>query len=56
VREVLAEIQERDARDEGRRDSPLCRAEGALVLDTTGLTIDRVVATLARWIRGALAG
>jgi cytidylate kinase len=54
VREVLAEILARDARDEGRKDSPLCRAEGALFLDTTGMTIDAVVTRLSRWIRQAL--
>jgi cytidylate kinase len=41
VEDVAAELARRDERDRGREDSPLRRAEGASVLDTTGLTLDQ---------------
>jgi cytidylate kinase len=43
VEEVAASIAERDRRDMARADGPLRAAEGAAVVDTTGLTIDEVV-------------
>jgi cytidylate kinase len=43
VDDVAASIAERDRRDMSRADGPLRAAEGAAVLDTTGLTIDEVV-------------
>jgi cytidylate kinase len=39
---VAADIARRDALDQGRDDSPLREADGAFVLDTTGLSIDEV--------------
>lgn len=41
--EVLAEQQQRDARDRERATSPLTSAPDAIVLDTTGLTLAEVV-------------
>ena len=41
--EVLAEQEERDARDRGRETSPLDCAPDAMLLDTTGLTLPEVV-------------
>ena len=41
---VLAAIRERDARDTGRADAPLARADDAHLLDTTELTIQDAVA------------
>jgi cytidylate kinase len=43
VADVLAEQEARDARDETRAASPLRVADGAVELDTTGLSIDEVV-------------
>jgi cytidylate kinase len=40
---VLAEVQERDARDMGRADAPLRPAEDAVVIDTSALGIDEAV-------------
>ena len=40
---VLAEQNIRDERDRSRAESPLRPAEGAVELDTTGLTLDEVV-------------
>ena len=43
VAEVLAEQQDRDARDRGRETSPLAPAPDAIPLDTTGLSLPEVV-------------
>lgn len=44
---VLAEQTIRDERDRNRADSPLRPADGAVELDTTGLTLEEVVARIA---------
>ena len=44
----LSELTERDGRDEQREHSPLRAAEDAVVVDTTGMTIEDVV----DWIVG----
>ena len=41
--EVAASIAERDALDQGRVDSPLLEADGAIVIDTTGREVDDIV-------------
>ncbi|MGK2938816.1 MAG: (d)CMP kinase [Solirubrobacteraceae bacterium] len=46
VEAVLADQRVRDERDRGRADSPLAPAGDAVELDTTGLTIDEVVARI----------
>jgi cytidylate kinase len=43
VAEVEASIIERDRKDSTRSDSPLTEANGSVVLDTSGLSIDEVV-------------
>jgi cytidylate kinase len=43
VDEVEAAIAERDRRDMSRVDGPLRPADGSVVVDTTGLTVDEVV-------------
>ncbi|MEA2159364.1 MAG: CMP/dCMP kinase [Solirubrobacteraceae bacterium] len=48
---VLAEQQIRDQRDSTRELSPLAPAAGAVVLDTTGLSLDEVVATVVELAR-----
>ncbi|MEN8148984.1 MAG: (d)CMP kinase [Planctomycetota bacterium] len=45
--DVLREQEERDARDMGREHSPLILAEGAVVIETDGLSIDEVVDRIA---------
>lgn len=45
---VEAELARRDRYDSERKHDPLRRADGALVVDTTDLTIDEVVAELVR--------
>ncbi|MET0325192.1 MAG: (d)CMP kinase [Ilumatobacteraceae bacterium] len=46
IEEVAASIAERDRRDMTRADGPLRAADGAAVVDTTGLTVDEVVAEI----------
>jgi CMP/dCMP kinase len=43
---VAADLARRDTLDEGREDSPLAQAEDAVVLDTSGMSIDEVVEAL----------
>jgi cytidylate kinase len=41
---VLADVKARDDRDSGRADAPMRRAEDAILLDTSALSIDAAVA------------
>jgi cytidylate kinase len=52
---VLAEQTIRDERDQTREHSPLRPAEGALVLDTTELTLDEVVQRVIDLVRSVRA-
>ena len=52
--EVLADIRERDERDENRAAAPLRRADDAIDLDTTGNTLEQSRALLIRTIRERL--
>jgi cytidylate kinase len=49
---VLAEQTIRDERDRSRAESPLRAAEGAVVLDTTGLGVEEVVERIVELARG----
>ncbi|HYH48658.1 MAG TPA: (d)CMP kinase [Acidimicrobiia bacterium] len=49
-----AAIHRRDAIDSGRAASPLAAADDAVVLDTTGLSVDGVVEEVLRRYRAAL--
>jgi cytidylate kinase len=53
---VLAEQSLRDERDSTRAHSPLQAAPDAVVLDTTGITIEHVVAQIAALAREASGG
>ena len=50
---VLQDQTLRDEQDRTREHSPLRAADGSVELDTTGLTIDEVVAQIAELVRGA---
>ena len=50
---VLAEQAIRDERDREREHSPLRPAPGAVVLDTTGLTVEQVVERIVELVRQA---
>jgi cytidylate kinase len=49
---VIRDLTERDARDRSRADSPLRPAEDAVVLDSTGMTLDEVLAAAEEIVRG----
>jgi cytidylate kinase len=51
VEEVEASIIERDRKDSTRSDSPLTEASDAVVVDTTGMTIDEVVEDIKARLR-----
>lgn len=48
---VLADIIERDARDSGRSAAPLKQAEDALLVDTTGITLEDSFQLLLRTVQ-----
>ena len=50
---VLAEQTIRDERDRTREHSPLAPAEGAVVIDTTGMTFAEVVGRISALVRDA---
>ena len=49
---VLAEQAIRDQRDQAREHSPLRAAPDAIILDTTGMTLDQVVDRVVELVRG----
>ncbi len=49
--QIKAEIATRDDLDTHRTESPLCQAKDAILVDTTGLTIDGVVTQLLGMIQ-----
>ncbi|MGH9966870.1 MAG: (d)CMP kinase [Pyrinomonadaceae bacterium] len=49
--ETFAEMTERDRRDSTRTDSPLVCAKDAIVIDSTGLSIDEVFAKMMKEIQ-----
>ena len=50
LEEVLADVLARDARDSERATAPMKPAEGALILDTSEMTIDEAVAAATKAI------
>lgn len=50
-----AEVEQRDAQDSGRAIAPLRRADDAVLVDTTGLSLDDVVVHCVALARAALA-
>ena len=50
---LLQDLKDRDARDTNRGVAPLQKSKEALVLDTTGLSIDDAVDQVLEWYRGA---
>lgn len=48
VAEIRAQIQDRDNRDSTRATGPLAKPSGAVIIDTTSLTIADVVAEIVR--------
>ncbi|MHB0857845.1 MAG: (d)CMP kinase [Anaerolineae bacterium] len=55
--EVLADLQRRDHIDSTRREAPLCVASGAVVVDSTHMTVDQVVSRIVELVpANALGG
>jgi CMP/dCMP kinase len=50
--EPAEEVRARDERDASREHSPMAAADDAVELDTTGLSIDEVVARIVALVRG----
>ena len=48
---IVSDIRERDRRDSSRSDGPLVRPRGAVVLDSSHLTLEQVVGELERICR-----
>ena len=53
IQSLLRDIQDRDARDRARAVAPLVAADGALILDTTDMTIEAAVAAVRARMRDA---
>ena len=51
--DVLAAIERRDQRDRTRSVAPLVQPEGAIVVDTSDLTVEQMVETLLRHVETA---
>jgi cytidylate kinase len=51
ISHTLAEVQKRDERDVNRQHSPLRPAKDALVIDTTNLTINEVIAKVMALVK-----
>jgi len=49
IDDLLADLQERDARDTHRAIAPLVPAEGARILDTSSMTADEAVEKVLQW-------
>ena len=51
LKQLMAEIEERDRRDSQRADSPLVQAPDAVYLDSSSLTIEQVVEAILQLVR-----
>ncbi len=51
ISQILVDVVARDERDSSRKHSPLKPAEGALVIDTTKLSIDEVITRVSDLIK-----
>lgn len=49
LQKILQDLRERDARDAARRTAPLQKTVDAMLLDTTGMTIEEAVQTVLSW-------
>jgi cytidylate kinase len=52
---VIRELKERDARDRGRAESPLRPAEDAVIMDSTAMSLEQVLATAEEIVRSHLS-
>ena len=54
LEDLLRDLQERDARDSSRGAAPLLVADGAIVLETSELSIDQAVKTVLNWYQSKI--
>ncbi len=54
--EILRNLTERDDKDSGREHSPLRKADGAVEIDTSDLTLERQISIIADLVRKAPSG
>jgi len=54
--QVLAQLRQRDARDSGRAHAPAVKAEDAVVLDTTDMSVDEAVRAAIALVEARRAG
>lgn len=52
LEQIISDLLERDRRDQTRANAPLRQAEDALLIDSSEMTIDQVVARVANVVRG----
>lgn len=52
IEEIAAAIEARDLLDSSRSDSPLKQADGAVIVDTSGLSIESVLAHIEQILEG----
>ncbi len=50
--DMLSQLLDRDARDKARKIGALSQASDAIMIDTTNLTLEQVIETMARRVRG----
>jgi cytidylate kinase len=53
--DLLQDLTARDARDSSRGSAPLIVAKGAIVLDTSELSIDQAVSQVLSWYRSSIS-
>lgn len=53
---VLADVHARDARDTGRTDAPLLRADDAMLLDNSDMPRDAAIAAAIAFVKECLSG
>jgi cytidylate kinase len=53
--QTISEVIQRDAQDEQREHAPLRKAEDAVDIDTTSLSIEEVLASMEEFVRGKVA-
>ncbi len=56
IHQVVKELKERDRKDSTRNNSPLRKAEDAIELDTTKLTIEEQVEIILNYVRDVTVG
>lgn len=54
VEEIIDDLRQRDQKDSGRRHSPLSKAEDAVEVDTTALTINEQIEFIVNRVKQRL--